>query len=310
MDPQPSDPKSAVLVAGAASRDIDPTDRRGWRLGGTVSYGSLVAARLGLRVRALIGVDREAATAHELELLRAAGVEIELVSLRRGPVFENVETDHGRLQFAFGLSDRLPAAALPAAWRTTPAVVLGPVAGELGADWATALPADSLVALGWQGLFRRLVVGRPVTVLPLRRGRLLARADLAVVSGEDAAGGGANLRDLLHQGQQLVITGGARGALHVERTATGLRSRAVPAPVPLKVVDPTGAGDVLLAAWCAGLLALRQRSGDAAAGWRPLALAMAAASLTVEAGSLAELPDLAAARERLARPLESPSPSR
>ena len=46
-----------VVVVGAASRDLVDDDARGWRLGGGVSYSALALARLGLPVRALIGVD-------------------------------------------------------------------------------------------------------------------------------------------------------------------------------------------------------------------------------------------------------------
>lgn len=297
-DRQPAD-QPPLLVVGAASRDIDPIDPRGWRLGGTVSYASLAAARLGVPVRALIGLDAEAAEAKELRVMRAAGVEIEAVRLRRGPVFENVETDRGRLQICHGHSDQLPVA-LPSDWQSPSAVILGPVADELGAGWATAFPDSTLIALGWQGLFRHLAAGRPVTSVPLRRRRLVARADIALVSRDDAAGGGAPLLQLMSPGQQLVVSGGARGALHVERSATGIRARRLTA-IRARTLDTTGAGDVFLAAWCAGLLALRGLPFDARHEWRALALAVAAASLTVEGKGLAGVPDLAAVCGRLAQ---------
>ena len=52
-----------LIVVGAASRDVTPDDPRGWRLGGAVSYASLAAARLGLRVGCVMGVDEPAAGA-------------------------------------------------------------------------------------------------------------------------------------------------------------------------------------------------------------------------------------------------------
>ncbi len=67
------DSRPTVLVVGAATRDIDDSDPRGWRLGGGVSYASMAAARMGAEVRALIGVEAEAANAWELDVLRAAG---------------------------------------------------------------------------------------------------------------------------------------------------------------------------------------------------------------------------------------------
>src|SRR5687767_7324595 len=90
--------RPSVLVVGAASRDITSGDPRGWRLGGAITYGALALARLGFRVRALVGADREAAEAHELDLLRGAGADVAIVRLRSGPVFENIEAPDGRRQ--------------------------------------------------------------------------------------------------------------------------------------------------------------------------------------------------------------------
>ena len=85
-----------VLVAGAASRDLDATDPRGWRLGGAATYGALTLARLGLRVGAVVGLDAAAASAHELGTLEAAGVAVVRVPLISGPVFELGESEAGR----------------------------------------------------------------------------------------------------------------------------------------------------------------------------------------------------------------------
>ena len=50
-------------MVGAAARDVDEADPRGWRLGGGVTYGALACARLGIRTAALVGVDPFAADA-------------------------------------------------------------------------------------------------------------------------------------------------------------------------------------------------------------------------------------------------------
>ena len=86
------------VVVGSASRDLSADDPRGWRLGGPAAFAGLVLARLGLRPRVLLGVDRDAAGAQELMWLRDAGAELQLVSLAAAPVFDNVERPTGRLQ--------------------------------------------------------------------------------------------------------------------------------------------------------------------------------------------------------------------
>src|SRR4051794_24945257 len=95
----------AVVVVGAAARDLTEDDPRGWRLGGGVSYSALTTARLGLPTAALVGADADAATATELDLLREAGVDVRIVPLEHGPVFVNIERPEGRLQLCEDHSD-------------------------------------------------------------------------------------------------------------------------------------------------------------------------------------------------------------
>src|SRR3954452_2058731 len=130
--PGPSEaPVATVLVVGAASRDITSDDPRGWRLGGPVVYASLALARLGLGVHSVIGVDEEAGAADELDVLRGAAAEVELVPLQSGPVFENIERPEGRRQRCLSASDHVRPDAVPAAWRQPDALFLAPVAAEL-----------------------------------------------------------------------------------------------------------------------------------------------------------------------------------
>ena len=296
-------PGPTTLLVGAASRDIDDHDPRGWRLGGGVVHGALAVARLGLPVRALVGVDRAAATASELDTLRASGVEVRLCALDRGPVFDNqrLSADGARHQVAHSPSDRIGPDALPAAWWLCEAVVLAPVAGELPDEWARAVPAGRLVSLGWQGVARLLVAGHPVAALPLVPSALIERADLGVVSAEDARAGGAVLSALLpRRGQRLVVTHGPRGALLVERRAKGLACRSLPVRPAERVVDATGAGDVLLATWTAASAALRWAGrDDPPAG--ALRVAIAAAEAKVECPDLAATPDLRGIMPRVLR---------
>jgi sugar/nucleoside kinase (ribokinase family) len=295
--------RQTLVIVGAATRDIDDRSASGWSLGGGVTFGALAAARLGLHVRALVGVDALAATAPELDLLRAEGVELRLARLRRGPVMENRELATGRLQLVSQPSDRLPPSALPSEWRSPDGVLLAPIANELGAAWAGAFDERALVGLAWQGLFRRLLPGQPMVHRPLRRRALIDRADVGLVSADDAAAGGEKLTRLLRRdGQQLVISYAERGGLHVERRAGRYRLRLLPAVPAAAVTDATGAGDVFLATWFGGLLVAPRLIQDGQ-GWRALGLAATAASVSVEATRLEGPPSLRAICERLLRQL-------
>ena len=301
-------PVPTVLVVGAASRDIAAEDPRGWRLGGAVTYGSLTLARFGLRVRALVGVDAEAAGAAELEMLRDAGADVVLARLARGPVFENLETPDGRRQRCLSVADPIPVSTLPDPWRRSDAVFLGPVAGELDAGWAGITAAR--VVLGWQGLLRNLEAGRDVTRRPPAAHPLLAAASLVGVSRADFEPGTtpSSVQPLLAPGATLVLTDGAAGGLVLDRSAANPLDPAAqryPAIPSDGVIDATGAGDVFLAVVLATLLQPSLIAsggtfdGDSAIG--ATRLAAAAASLTVEAPGLLGVPTLAASLRRATR---------
>ncbi len=289
-----------LLVVGSAARDIDGADPRGWRLGGTVMYAALTAAKLGVRVRTLVGADEQAAGAHELELLREVGAEVELVRLEHGPVFRNQQTPAGRVQYGHQASDPIPLSAVPERWRATPAVLLGPVSGEIGVEWAE-FDRGAFMALAGQGLLREIVPGERVHRLPLMHTALLDRADLVLISNEDLSPGGARLGRLLHEGGRLAVTHGSLGALSLRLYRGGrLMARMMPALPPRRTVDETGAGDVFLAGLCAGRL-LAGATAWANEEWRVFALAAAAASVSVEGVGLEAVPDLAAVCGALVR---------
>jgi sugar/nucleoside kinase (ribokinase family) len=285
-----------VLVAGAASRDLTASDPRGWRLGGAVTYGSLALARLGLRVGVVVGVDAAAARARELTAIEDAGAIVVRVPLASGPVFELVDSPDGRRVRCIATSDPILVTHVPRAWlaQGTPAF-LGPVAGELGHDWA-AVGGDEL-ALGWQGLLRDLRPGEEVRRIPPADHALLAVATLVGLSREDAD---PELKltvlgELLEEGVTLVRTDGERGGEVLKGPSQGgareiWRYPAVPSD---HVVDSTGAGDVFLAA----MLAARV---DPTLGPDVL-VGAAASSLVVEAPGLEGVPTREAVLARMRR---------
>lgn len=301
-----------VLVAGAASRDLTADDSRGWRLGGAVTYGSLTLARLGLRVRAVLGLDAAASTAAELRELASAGVALDLVPLASGPVFENLELDGRRRQRCLAASDPLSPPATPDRDPAPDAVLLAPVADELPDGWLAAVPPGAAVALGLQGLLRELRVGSAVRQLAPRPSAFLGRAGLVALSRDDLPRGVGveTVARLAALGTTIVVTDGPAGGAAWQAveagdpaTPTG-RYRAIHAD---QVIDPTGAGDVFLAAlFACRLVPALVGGGEAVRGaWPRLAgqlrFAAAAASLAIEGPGIDGVADRDAVRRRAAR---------
>lgn len=301
-------PGPVIIVVGSASRDLVDDDPRGWRLGGGVSYSALTTARLGIPTGAIVGVDAEAATASELDLLREAGVEVHLVPLEHGPVFVNIERPEGRLQLCGDHSDPIPADAVPDGWRAAPGWILAPVAAELPPAWASVPTDEAFVAVGWQGLLRELEADRPVRHVAPGPDPIIGRADLVGLSRDDVDRDVAlaDLYALLRRGASLAVTQGDHGGLvvhgaHGDRDAA-LELRHYPAVPSRDVVDPTGAGDVFLAALAAARVEPRLVGGRIGQGF-DLLLAAAAASLVLEGPGMFGVPTRDAVRVRMAEAL-------
>jgi sugar/nucleoside kinase (ribokinase family) len=296
------DSTPAVVVVGAACRDLVDDDPRGWRLGGGASYSALTLARLGLDVGALVVADELAAGSSEIQMLRDAGVTVHVVPGARGPIFINTETPTGRIQQTPQVSDPVDPRALPAAWRGARAWMFAPVAAEVTEEWADVPPADALVALGWQGLLRLLRAGAPVDHLPPGPSRVVARADLIGVGVDDIERGttAADLAAFAHPGATLLLTDGVHGGdAHIVGEGARIVSTRHWRSIPIQTyVDPVGAGDTFLA----GVFAARV-APSLAASWTEgdpdLRMGAATGSLILEGPGLFGVPDLAVTLARM-----------
>ncbi len=302
-------PRVEVVHVGSAARDIAPDDPRGWRLGGGVTYAALTTARLGLRTAAVVGVDREASTAHELDAMRDAGVDVLAVDLTEGPIFHNIETPQGRRQVSMAAGVPVRPVALPSSWLASRSWSLVPVADEVPDDWVDVIPSDAIVGVAWQGMLRRMVAGRgrPAHGAERPGGAAAGRPGRSQPPRRRARHVARRPRRFLHLGARLLVTQGGHGGLLVTTGDDGPVEvlRYLPTPTE-REVDPTGAGDTFLAA----LLAVLVRPSVAGSPGRSLARALrfaaAAGSLAVEDVGLDGVPDRTAvlirrARERVRR---------
>ncbi len=290
-----------VVVVGSATRDLSDEDPRGWRLGGGVTFGALALTRLGLRTGVVLGLDEEATTARELDLIRDAGAEIVEVPLAHGPVFTNVETLAGRIQTCGSLSDPVPAEALPAAWQTAPAFVFAPIASEIPDDWVDVPSASACVAFAWQGILRNLAPGERVTPKVPGPSPFLERADILAFSRHDVPTD-LPLRDIgawVGEECDVLITAGLTGGMLLRlRGGRITAARAYPSVPSLVEVDPTGAGDTMLA----GMVAARLVAGDEGQRLgRDIYMGATASSLLVEGPGMNSVPTFGQLMARIAR---------
>ena len=269
-----------------------------------MTYATLTTARLGLRTAAVIGVDAEAGTARELDLLRAAGADLMLVPLAEGPVYLNVETPSGRVQTCVQPGRPLPIPALPDSWLTAPAWQLAPVAGEIDDAWADAIPTAAYLGVAWQGFLRNLEAGERVTRRSPRPSPILGRADLVGVSHRDVAPETpvADLTRLLRPGARLVVTRGHEGGLVVVVGGSDQDSVVAYRSLPSDdEVDPTGAGDTFLAALVATVVHHTLGGRRGRRSHPEIRFAAAAGALVVEGPGLDAVPDRAATLARMVR---------
>jgi sugar/nucleoside kinase (ribokinase family) len=146
-------------------------------------------------------------------------------------------------------------------------------------------------------MLRDLEAGQRTRRRPPGPSALVRRANVVGVSHLDLDPGTRidSLLKLCRPDVTLVLTDGAQGGLVFD----GGVERRYPAIAAERTVDPTGAGDVFLAAFLAARAAPAKLGGPGgrAAGLR---LAAAAASLVVERPGLLGVPDLRAVTRRIA----------
>jgi sugar/nucleoside kinase (ribokinase family) len=223
------------LVIGHVAHDLTSN---GSRLGGTAAYSGLTARALGLRV----GVVTAAGPETSLDALQ----EVSVVSVEssQSTTFENIYTEHGRIQYLRAEAVRLGLNDIPEAWRHTAIIHLGPIANEMD----SILPQEfspAFLGITPQGWMRQKdAAGRVWRSAWENAESVLQKASAVVISREDVSGDDELIEHMAHQTRILVVTEAADGCvLHWHGDRRRFRAPEVPE------VDATGAGDVFAAAF-------------------------------------------------------------
>ncbi len=231
------------LIIGHIAHDLTP---QGYRLGGTAAYSALTARALGVKVGIVT------ASGPETSLLSLKDIPVISLDTPQSTTFENIYTDHGRIQYLRAQAVPIDFDAVPQAWRNSPIIHLGPIANEM----QSVLPASfqpSLLGLTPQGWMRQWDAEGRVSLGEWNHSETaLANAGAVVISREDVNGNDELIEYMAHQTRILVVTEGPAGSVLYWN---GDRRR-FRAPV-VQEVDPTGAGDIFAAAFFIRLLNTR-----------------------------------------------------
>jgi len=224
------------LVVGHVTKDLLPD---GYCIGGTVTYAAITATRLGRRAAVLTRAEPDLPLA---ELL--PGVEILCLPSSVTTTFENVYGPEGRRQVIHAVAEPLGHADVPPEWRRASIVLLGPVAQEIEPEIVTCF-ANRLVGVTPQGWMRQWDAAGRVSPRPWDcAAHVLPAVDVLVLSEEDLGGDLTPLEEYVRLCKIVVLTTGWQGATVF---LDGHRYE-IP-PRPTREVDPTGAGDVFIAAF-------------------------------------------------------------
>ena len=281
------------LTLGHVTRDLRPDNS--FTLGGTVTYAALTAYHLGLAAGVVTCADANLIVDLPNFL---PGIALQTRPSTASTTFANRYTDGFRVQYLHDRADSLHESDVPAAWRSAPIVLLGPLAQELSPDFMHLFPRrpGTLIAATPQGWLRRWDADGRVwptpwqiaeSILPLLDVLILSHDDLLPFANGNRADADAILTHWSTLVPLLVATDGRHGAT-LFRHGTIQRFAAY----PIDEVDPTGAGDVFAAAF----LTYLHRYGDPEAA---VTFANCAASFSVQYEGIRGIPTLPMVQYRL-----------
>jgi len=212
----------------------------GYRLGGTVSYASLMSAHLGVRTALMTSVGEDFKYWHSIQ---EQSIQTFNILAERTTEFENIYSDTGRTQFMHERAQTISAVDIPDELHQAPTVKLCLIADELD---STVVPlfANSFVAASIQGWLRQRDHESGLITPKALDYNLLSGIDMIFLSLDDIDGDESELEQLRQAIDTVIVTDGAN-PVRIYRDKAVLEM-----PVfPVEELDPTGAGDIFAASF-------------------------------------------------------------
>jgi sugar/nucleoside kinase (ribokinase family) len=259
------------IVVGHITRDRQKDGR--FLTGGTVSYASVTAHRLGLQAGIITASAPDLVLPPEME-----GIQTYIQPSKFTSTFRNEYPNGRRKQYIEQAGKRIDPEDIPAAWKKAPLVHLAPLTQEVPQSITHHFATASFMATpqGWM----RYWDGDGIVHLGnwLGADALLPQLTTVVASTEDIQDNWSMADEWAKQARIVIITEGDKGC-----TVYYNKEKRRISPRPAHVVDPTGAGDVFAAAFH-----IRWREiGDP---WMAAYFANIVASMSIEEPGLPGIP--------------------
>ena len=264
------------LAIGTITKDLVGD---GYTIGGTVTYASATACKLGKKAAIVTSAEPDLVLPDVL-----ADVQVICLPSQATTTFRNVYINDTREQYISALSDPIDPDAIPAEWHRVPLVHLGPLVGEYDESLVDLFPNSRIMATA-QGWLRSWDETGHVSLGKWNGAdRLLPHLSALILGEEDICGDPGCIERYVSVTRTVVLTHGARGATvyHADQV------RHVPTR-PAKEVDLTGAGDVFAAAFLIALDETAQSSGSEDP-WEAARFANVVASFSVEGPGTSAIP--------------------
>ena len=211
----------------------------GYLLGGTASYCSLAASRLGQDTAVLTSVGEDFLF---FDTFQKEEIVVHNKPALKTTVFHNIYKEGIRTQYLYDRANTIEAKDLPEVWKKTPIVKFCLIANEMAPSLLMAFP-NALKAATIQGWLRQWDDQGKISPKTMDWD-LLNTIDIVLFSDADIPDIEKVLPIITNRVEIVVMTRGANGA------SIFYKNRQYDFPAyPVQEVDPTGAGDVFAAAF-------------------------------------------------------------
>lgn len=211
----------------------------GYILGGTVSYASMIAKKLGANAAVLTSVGTDFLFKQEFV---EKDIPFHSIEAAHTTVFENIYQGRERIQYMHERAGDIGKNEVPGEFKDPDVVLIGPIAKEIDFDVLSCFKS-SIIGATIQGFIRRWDNDGLVHADQMDWS-LLRSVDVVIMSDDDLKGMEGSLVDIRSYVGHIVMTLGSRGV----KIYIGDQEYFFPS-FPTEIIDVTGAGDAFTTAY-------------------------------------------------------------